>query len=180
MRGWKRTNIYHDNEIPRPLARMVYVLFFSTLVLFLAVVSLMAWFFLSFPEAPQTVGLQPSKEASREELDPQICGLSVVSCPEEAVEGQISPKTATVEVSCYTGYESHGANGREDGISVATYRYPIGTWLLIEGVGKRRVDTRTAKEYGDRIDVWLGDGGKELHDYCLNEFGTKQLTVKPL
>ena len=86
----------------------------------------------------------------------------------------------TYEVSCYTGYESHGANGREDEVSVATYQFPQGTWLEIEGIGKRRVDTVTSTTYSNRVDIWLGDGGEELYKYCLNEFGLKHLKIKEL
>jgi len=64
-------------------------------------------------------------------------------------------KTELVEMTCYTAVESKGANGREYGISIATYRYPKGTWVEIEGVGKRRVDTVTAKRLAHRVDIWM-------------------------
>lgn len=82
-------------------------------------------------------------------------------------------RSEKVEISCYTPAESHGANGRIDGVSVATYRYPIGTWIEIEGLGKRRVDTRTAKRYGYRIDVWMSP------EEC-KEWGLQYRTVKIL
>lgn len=80
---------------------------------------------------------------------------------------------ATEEVTCYTGVESHGADGREDGVSIASYRYPQGTWINIEGIGDRRVDTVTAEKYAHRIDVWFGMDYKK----CL-EFGIQQLQIK--
>ena len=79
------------------------------------------------------------------------------------------------EVSCYTGYESHGANGRNDNISIATYQFPQGTWVEIDGFGQRRVDTVTAKRFSHRIDIWFGDT-EEDYNRCLT-FGLKYLKV---
>lgn len=78
-------------------------------------------------------------------------------------------------VSCYTGIENDGATGRVDGVSAATWRYPIGTWLFIEGIGKRRVDTVPSQRFADRIDVWFG------YDYaaCIR-FGVQTRHVRPL
>jgi len=70
-------------------------------------------------------------------------------------------------ISCYTGWESHGANGREDGVSVATYLYPQGTWIHIDGIGDRRVDTVTSTKYADRVDVWTGDSYEDYLE-CLD------------
>lgn len=99
--------------------------------------------------------------------DTKICSLDSVVC--EAEGGVVlSPipsdsttpsapqaKEDVFQTSCYTGVESHGKNGIVDGVSVATYRYPQGTWLNIEGIGKRRVDTVTAKRFSNRVDIWM-------------------------
>lgn len=91
----------------------------------------------------------------------ELCSLDTVKC-----EGETYP------ISCYTSVESKGANGIEDGVSVATYQFPQGTWIEIEGIGKRRVDTVTSKTYSDRIDVWFGDSYEE----CL-QFGVQERQV---
>lgn len=82
--------------------------------------------------------------------------------------------TEVIEVSCYTGIESHGANGRNPW-SVATYRYPQGTKLYIEGFGNKVVETVTSKTYAHRIDVWFGET-QEDYERCI-EFGTQMLEV---
>ena len=79
-----------------------------------------------------------------------------------------------VKTSCYTSQESKGANGRNY-YSAASYLYPLGTWLDIEGVGLRKVETRTSKKYADRLDLWWGD---DLAG-CL-EYGVQLKTVKVL
>jgi 3D (Asp-Asp-Asp) domain-containing protein len=79
-------------------------------------------------------------------------------------------------VSCYTGIESKGANGRNDGVSVATYKYPQGTKLFIEGIGERVVQTVTAKRFSDRVDIWFGDS-QDAYERCI-KFGVKQLSIE--
>lgn len=86
----------------------------------------------------------------------------------------VSQPYKVIEVSCYTGIESHGANGRNPW-SVATYLYKQGTKLYIEGYGDKVVETVTAKKYSYRIDMWFGDK-QEDHDRCI-QFGIKKLKV---
>jgi len=95
-----------------------------------------------------------------------------INAPEVALNGDNS---VLYEVSCYTGYESHGANGRNDNVSIATYQFPQGTWVEVEGFGQRRVDTVTAKRFSHRIDIWFGDT-EEDYNRCLT-FGLKYLEV---
>lgn len=85
----------------------------------------------------------------------------------------IKPTNKTM-ISCYTGVESGGANGR-NAWSVATYRYPQGTKLHIEGFGEKVVETVTAKKYSHRIDVWFGETQAD-YERCL-QFGTQLRTV---
>lgn len=97
--------------------------------------------------------------------------------PTPATETPVRPSsgsTKAVEVSCYTGIESKGANGRNPW-SVATYRYPQGTKLYIEGIGNKVVETVTAKAYSHRIDVWFGET-QEDYERCI-KFGTQMLEV---
>lgn len=84
-------------------------------------------------------------------------------------------KTELVELSCYTARESRGVNGRNPW-SVATYRYPQGTKIYIEGIGVKIVETVTAKRFSDRIDVWYGDD----YDGCI-AFGIqyRNVTILP-
>lgn len=115
-----------------------------------------------------------------------LCGLHDVVCPGEVVEPIVPAAEAAAPVdefegevhpiSCYTGWESHGANGRNDGVSVATYLYPQGSRLWIEGIGERIVETVTNTKYADRVDVWLGDGPED-YERCL-EFGVQMRRVR--
>jgi len=81
-----------------------------------------------------------------------LCGLSATA------------KTYTVTAYCpcaeCCGRWSGGAtaSGRmpQAGITVAaSRRIPLGTWLNIAGLGKRRVDDRLARRYDGRIDVFF-------------------------
>ena len=104
--------------------------------------------------------------------------LEIPSIPQtgQPKTGQPSASDSVLyEVSCYTGYESHGANGRNDNVSIATYQFPQGTWVEVEGFGQRRVDTVTAKRFSHRIDIWFGDT-EEDYNRCLT-FGLKYLEV---
>ena len=56
----------------------------------------------------------------------------------------------------------------------APRRIPFGTWVEIEGVGKRRVDDRLAKRFYDRFDVFCATH-KEA-----KAFGVRRLDVKIL
>ena len=87
----------------------------------------------------------------------------------EEVQGNV------YEVSCYTGVESHGKNGVTDGVSVATYQFPQGTWVEIEGFGMRRVDTVTSRAYQHRVDIWFGSTEAD-YQRCL-EFGLQYLEI---
>jgi 3D (Asp-Asp-Asp) domain-containing protein len=93
----------------------------------------------------------------------------------------------TYEVTAYTAYEeSTGktpahpafgitASGRrvQPGITAACPReLPFGTWLEIEGVGKRRCDDRGGAIRGNRLDIYI----PELTDAL--EFGRKRLKVR--
>ena len=96
---------------------------------------------------------------------------------DEATTEQVSETklSETVDISCYTGWESHGKNGITDGVSVATHKYPQGTWLEIEGIGTRRVDTITAERLAHRVDVWWGSSQDDYRD-CLR-FGVQKRAV---
>lgn len=87
---------------------------------------------------------------------------------------QITPKPNSIkllEVSCYTPVESHGAVGRTEGVSAATFQYPIGTRIYIEGIGERVVETHTAARFANRVDVWMVD-----YDACI-QFGVQTRKV---
>ena len=113
--------------------------------------------------------------ALRQEASGEVAILSI-SVPKVAVEAKSALKESfkTVLVSCYTGIESHGANGRNPW-SVATYLYPQGTKLHIEGFGDKTVETVTSKKYSNRVDVWFGET-QEDYDRCI-QFGTRHLKV---
>lgn len=110
------------------------------------VIALLVWVFIL---QVQVVSLRTGTEAKLEMLQRQMNTVPRQTIPDPPTDVRY------LETSCYTPVESHGANGREDGVSVATYQYPIGTWIEIEGVGKRRVDTRTSPKYANRVDVWM-------------------------
>jgi 3D (Asp-Asp-Asp) domain-containing protein len=93
------------------------------------------------------------------------------------------------EVTAYTAYEeSTGktpdhpafgitASGRrvQAGVTAACPReLPFGTWLEIEGVGKRRCDDRGGAIRGNRLDIYIPDKADAL------EFGRKRLKVRIL
>jgi 3D (Asp-Asp-Asp) domain-containing protein len=95
----------------------------------------------------------------------------------------------TYEVTAYTAYEeSTGktpghpafgitASGRrvQAGITAACPReIPFGTWLEIEGVGKRRCDDRGGLIRGKKLDIYIPDKTDAL------EFGRKRLKVRIL
>ena len=71
-----------------------------------------------------------------------------------------------VKTSCYTSEESHGANGRNKW-SVATYLYPQGTKVFIEGIGEKVVETVTSRKYADRLDIWFGEDWEGCKEYGL-------------
>jgi 3D (Asp-Asp-Asp) domain-containing protein len=71
-----------------------------------------------------------------------------------------------VLTSCYTSQESHGANGRNEW-SVATYLYPQGTHLFIEGIGEKVVETVTSRKYSERLDIWFGEDWDGCKEYGL-------------
>jgi 3D (Asp-Asp-Asp) domain-containing protein len=150
-----------------------------------------AWVAASVPDA-----VDQRLEQLRTTAVPNVAALE----EREAVEGQKTPagvlphsgtqkqapaepvratkaKTSKIEVSCYTGIESKGANGRNSW-SVATYRFPRGTRLHIEGFGNKIVETVTAEAYAHRVDVWFGDT-QDDHDRCI-AFGTRVLAVTVL
>jgi 3D (Asp-Asp-Asp) domain-containing protein len=96
-------------------------------------------------------------------------------------------KTEVFEVTAYTAYEeSTGktpdhpafgitASGRrvQAGITAACPReLPFGTWIEIEGVGKRRCDDRGGLIRGKKLDIYI----PELTDAL--EFGRKRLKVR--
>jgi 3D (Asp-Asp-Asp) domain-containing protein len=67
------------------------------------------------------------------------------------------------------------ASGRKPqaGVTIAAPRaLPFGTWLDIEGVGRRRVDDRLARRYDNRIDVYFPTHAEALR------FGKRKLTVR--
>lgn len=69
------------------------------------------------------------------------------------------------------------ASGRmpEAGVTVAGPRsVPLGTWVEIEGVGRRRVDDRTARRFDGRWDVFMGSHG------AARKFGKRNLKVHVL
>ena len=116
-----------------------------------------------------------TSEAQSKDLTskPTIVRQKAKSSPEVPVKKQtVTPHT--VKVSCYTGIESHGANGRNPW-SVATYLYKQGTKLHIEGYGDKVVETVTSKKYSNRIDMWFGETQAD-HDRCI-QFGVKKLKV---
>lgn len=59
-----------------------------------------------------------------------------------------------------TGFAWSGqkcANGRwpTQGVTCAAPRWiPFGTWLLVDGIGWRRVDDRCNRRFPDRVDVY--------------------------
>lgn len=58
------------------------------------------------------------------------------------------------------------------GVTVAgPRRIPLGTWVEIEGVGKRRVDDRLARRYDNRFDVFFASHAQA------KRFGVRQLRV---
>lgn len=70
------------------------------------------------------------------------------------------------------GYTASGKKPKE-GVTVAGSRsIPFGTVLQIEGVGTRIVQDRLAKQYDNRIDVYIADHSKA------KKFGKKVLTVR--
>ena len=59
------------------------------------------------------------------------------------------------------------------GVTVAASRsIKFGTWLEIQGVGKRRVDDRLARRFDDRIDIFF-----DSHTDALR-FGKQKLNVE--
>jgi len=80
-----------------------------------------------------------------------------------------------VETSCYTGIESHGANGRNPW-SVASYKYPQGTKLWIEGFGEKVVETVTARRFAHRVDIWFGETTED-YQACL-KYGTQTKEIR--
>ena len=158
------------------------------LSLVFAVLGAWTWVLASMPAAvdqrleQQEATAEPLVSAlrARNELSPQNTPTSYLA-PRKSQELVYAwppeGKTYRIEVSCYTGIESHGADGRNDW-SAATYRFPQGTWLDIEGFGEKRVETVTAEAYAHRVDVWFGET-QEDYDRCI-EFGTKMLNVTVL
>lgn len=58
------------------------------------------------------------------------------------------------------------------GITVAgPRRIPFGTWVEIEGVGRRRVDDTLARRYDNRFDVFFGSHSDA------KRFGIRKLRV---
>jgi 3D (Asp-Asp-Asp) domain-containing protein len=93
----------------------------------------------------------------------------------------------TYEVTAYTAYEeSTGktpghpafgitASGRrvQAGVTAACPReFEFGTWLEIEGVGKRRCDDRGGLIRGKKLDIYIPNKADAL------EFGRRQLKVR--
>lgn len=159
------------NEIQKIIIKQQRLLIISIILaigvfaLYLTYISLLG----EIDQIPTTEVKTPEIESSQAyEGVGDPCTLDVVTCKDPDV----------FEVSCYTGWESHGVNGRENGVSVATYQFPQGTWLDIEGIGKRRVDTVTATWVSHRVDVWFGDTYED-YERCL-DFGIKQLKIKEL
>lgn len=67
------------------------------------------------------------------------------------------------------------ASGRMpvQGVTVAgPRRIPFGTWVEIEGVGRRRVDDRLARRYDNRFDVYF------TNHATARKFGIRKLKVK--
>ena len=95
---------------------------------------------------------QPTRSINKREI--KVSGSGVV--------GQSA--TRLHKTSCYTAIESHGANGRNEW-SVATYLYPQGTKLFIEGIGFKVVETVTSRKYADRLDIWFGDNYEKCLEY---------------
>jgi len=109
------------------------------------------------------------------------------SKPVKAPKRPPKPPAQTFEVTAYTAYEeSTGktpdhpafgitASGRrvQAGVTAACPPdMPFGTWLDIEGVGKRRCDDRGGAIKGNRIDIYI----PELADAL--DFGRKRLKVR--
>jgi 3D (Asp-Asp-Asp) domain-containing protein len=109
-----------------------------------------------------TRGAKTQQGASSQGLDPHICSLGAVNCPNEA---------KTVLTTCYTSKESHGANGRNPW-SVATRIYPQGTRLWIDGFGEKVVETVHASYLSPRIDIWFSDD----YEGCL-KYGAQKRNV---
>jgi 3D (Asp-Asp-Asp) domain-containing protein len=106
-----------------------------------------------------------------------------------APQKTVPPPAQTFEVTAYTAYEeSTGktpghpafgitASGRkvQAGVTVACPPdMPFGTWLEIEGVGKRRCDDRGGAIRGNRLDIYIPDKADAL------EFGRRRLKVRIL
>jgi 3D (Asp-Asp-Asp) domain-containing protein len=98
-------------------------------------------------------------------------------------------KTEVFEVTAYTAYEeSTGktpghpafgitASGRrvQAGVTAACPReLEFGTWLEIEGVGKRRCDDRGGAISGKKLDIYMPERADAL------EFGRRRLKVRIL
>lgn len=120
----------------------------------------------------------PTKRPSR---------LKPVLAPKPA--RQSPPPAKTFEVTAYTAYEeSTGktpdrpafgitASGRrvQAGVTAACPPdMPFGTWLDIEGVGKRRCDDRGGAIKGNRIDIYMPSVDAAI------EFGRRRLKVRIL
>jgi len=135
---------------------------------------------------PEVAALEtgPTKRPSR--LKPV---LAPKPKPAPAPPPQPAETYETYEVTAYTAYEeSTGktpdhpafgitASGRrvQAGVTAACPPdMPFGTWLDIEGVGKRRCDDRGGAIKGNRIDIYMPSVDAAI------EFGRRRLKVRIL
>jgi len=60
----------------------------------------------------------------------------------------------------------------EEGITASgPRRFPFGTWVEIEGIGKRQVQDRLAKRFDNRFEIYFQSHKKA------KEFGKRKLNV---
>jgi len=93
---------------------------------------------------------------------------------------QINAETLTISAYCpckvccgkWAGGPTASGRMPRQGVSVAASRkIPLGSWITIQGIGKRRVDDRLAKRYDSRVDIFF------QHHRDAKKFGIKKLDV---
>jgi 3D (Asp-Asp-Asp) domain-containing protein len=71
-----------------------------------------------------------------------------------------------------TGITASGKVASSETVSADWDVLPEGTWVIIEGIGRRVVQDRGAAIRGNRLDVWFEDHAAAL------DFGRRQVMVK--
>lgn len=159
----------------------------NKLVIVLILICTLTSLFTAFFDMKNSYRVEAKEKFSITEVTPESGKIKL----EEVVEDLEVIETKVMEASAYSEYDSCHHPKVIDGVKkclvasgkpaeigmVATYAYPIGTRLLINGK-VYTVEDRTATKWGYRIDIFQGYG--EEGSAKAKKFGIQYLEVKVL